>query len=182
MNAAMTSLSFITATLISWNCGQASNTEQITSTLTDTTDSSQTAIDWSLQPEEDTLKLATGWYYVNDPGQGVQRILDGDTTVYWLNPAPIVTAKDIATFELYKSSFGNSWVLSMKLNASGAERWLVATGNSIGGHLAFVVNSKLVSTPKVNAEITGGLTALNRGTYSKGDLKAIMKAIQAEQQ
>lgn len=181
MKFSMTFLSFITATFVAWNCGQASNTEQVASKQDDATDSNEVAFDWGLRPEEDTLKLISGWYYVVESGQGVKRILDGDTSVYWLNPEPIVTAKHIAIFELYKSNFDNSWGLSMKLDDPGAEEWRMATGKSIGGHVALVVNNKLLYAPKVNAEISGGMTALNRGTYSKSQLKAIMKAIQAEQ-
>lgn len=180
MKPAMTILGLIAATLVAWNCGQGSDNEVTASPQDEVPDSGQVAFDWSLRPGEDTLTLVTGWYYVVEPGQGVKRILDGDTLAYWLNPAPIVTAKQIATFELYKSNFDNSWVLAMKLDGPGAEGWKTATGNSIGGRLAFVVKNKLLSTPQVNAEISGGLTALNRGTYSKGQLKAIMKAIQAE--
>ncbi|MCB0808879.1 MAG: hypothetical protein KDB96_06325 [Flavobacteriales bacterium] len=159
-----------------------SNNKATASLQDEVTEPGQVVFDWSMRPGEDTLTLVTGWYYVVEPGQGVKRILDGDTSAYWLNPEPIVTAKQIAAFELFKSSFDISWGLSMKLSDESAERWQVATGNSIGGHLALVVNNKLLYTPQVNAEITGGMTALNRGTYSKGQLKAIMKAIQAEQQ
>jgi hypothetical protein len=182
MNAAMTSLSFITATLISWNCGQASSTEHISPEQLDATDSSMVAFDWGLLPEEDSLKLVTGWYYVVEPGQGAKRILDGDTSVYWLNPEPIVTAKNIATFELYKSNFDKSWGLTMKFNETAVDLWRQATGRSVGSRLALIVRNKLLYAPEVMAEIPSGMTALNRGTYSKGELKAIMTAIQAEQQ
>jgi preprotein translocase subunit SecD len=181
MKIAMTSLSLFTATLVAWNCGQVPNIEEAASLQDETSDSGQVAFDRSLQPEEDTFKLVTGWYYVVEHGQGVKRILDGDTMEYWLNAKPIVTAKDIATFDLYKSNFDHSWGLSMGLVDPAAAKWQIATRNSIGGHLAFVVNNKLLSAPQVNAEISGGMTALNRGTYSKSQLKAIMKAIQAEQ-
>lgn len=162
-------------------CGQGPGSELSANAQHDLSDSDEVYFNWNILPAEDTSRLATGWYYVVESDQGVRRVLDGDTAVYWLNPKPIVTAKDIASFDLYQSNFDKSWGLSMKLEDAVVEQWRLATGQSIGGHLALVVNNKLLSAPKVNAEITGGMTALNRGTYSKGELKAIMKAIQAEQ-
>ena len=182
MKPAMTFLGLITATLVAWNCGQVSDSEGTASLQDEVNDSGQVAFDWSLRPGEDTLKLVTGWYYVVEPGEGVKRILDGDTSAYWLAPEPIVTAKQIATFELYKSNFDSSWGLTMKLDETGAESWRQATANSVGGRLALVVRNKLLCAPQVMAEIPSGISALNRGIYSKGELKAIMKAIQADQQ
>src|SRR5262245_52005057 len=137
----MTSLGLITAMLVAWNCGREVNNKGAATLHDEDTDSGHLAFDWSLHTEEDTLKLVTGWYYVVQPGTGVKRILDGDTSTYWLNPEPVVTAKQIATFELYKSNFDNSWGLGMKLDETGADTWRQATGRSVGGRLALVVRN-----------------------------------------
>ncbi len=177
----MVSLWSIAATLCLSGCGQGSSNALSVDVQGEMSDPTAASLNWSLLPGEDSLRLVTGWYDVVGPDQGVKRILDRDSAVYWLNPEPIVTARDIASFEMYQSSYDKSWGLAMKLNDEGAAVWRLATGQSIGGHLALVVNNKLLCAPEVMAEIPSGMTALNRGTYSKDELKAIMKVIQAEQ-
>ena len=129
----------------------------------------------------DSVYLHTGWYYVLESKAGVARELDRTSEVYWIDPSPIVVAGNIVKFDLYKATFNgvSSWGLAMQLDSSGTSAWSIATDHSVGHQLAFIVDNQLISTPKVNSEINFGMTALNRGIYSKGELKAFKKTIKS---
>ncbi len=123
--------------------------------------------------------LITGWYYILDDQNGIKRQLDRDSLYYFLDPTPIVTVKNISDFEIYTARAGDVG-LKMTLDESGTAAWSQATEKSIGKRLAFVVDNKLLHVPLVNAKISFGLTALNRGIYSREDLVAIAKIIEKE--
>lgn len=123
--------------------------------------------------------LQTGWYFIVDKNNGVKRQLDKDTIFYYLDPKPIITAKNIEKSEIYLSRFGDTG-LSMKLDKKGTKAWSNATERTIGNQLAFIVDNKLLSVPKVNAQITGGMAALNRNIYTREQLEEIMLTIENE--
>lgn len=125
--------------------------------------------------------LKTGWYYIIDTDNGYKRQLDQDTTFYFINPTPIITAKNITILEIYKANYGEMG-LSMKLDDSGTKFWSEATYRTIGKQLAFIFDNKLLHVPKVNSQITGGITALNRGIYLIQELETIKAAIEKEKQ
>lgn len=123
--------------------------------------------------------LITGWYYILDNQNGIKRQLDRDSLYYFLDPTPIVTVKNISDFEIYTARAGDVG-LKMTLDEKGTTAWREATEKSIGKRLAFVVDNKLLHVPLVNSKISFGLTALNRGIYSREDLVAIAKIIERE--
>jgi hypothetical protein len=128
--------------------------------------------------KQDSL-LITGWYYLVDSGNGFKRQLDRDSNFYFIDPSPIVTAKDFETLEIYESVYGDLG-LSMKLNESSIDIWTKATEKSINKRLAFVLNDKLLHVPNVNSVIPNGMTAINRGIYTKKELEEIMEKIKTE--
>lgn len=132
-------------------------------------------------PEKITSKsdstLETGWYYVLKTDDGVRRELDRDTTYYFLDSLPIVTAKNIVKFNIYTSVYGDVG-MSMQLDEEGTRAWSIATRKATGQQLAFVVDDKLLHVAIVNSEITGGMTALNRGIYTTQELEEIQKQIE----
>ena len=48
----------------------------------------------------------------------------------------------------------------------------------IGKQLALVINDKLIITPKVNSQITAGVSAINRLDYSKQELEEILTTLE----
>ena len=68
----------------------------------------------------------------------------------------------------------------MQLDKQGNKEWSIAIGKSIWKHLAFILNDKLIFTPKVNVQIDFGMTALNRGDLTKEELEEIKKQIETK--
>jgi hypothetical protein len=132
--------------------------------------------DESLTIKSDST-LETGWYYILKSNGGIKRTLDRDTTSYFLDSLPIVTANNIIKFNIYTSIYGDIG-LSMQLDEAGTRAWSTATRKATGKQLAFVVDDKLLHVASVNSEITGGMTALNRGIYTEQELQDIQKQIE----
>ena len=93
-----------------------------------------------------------------------------------------MTAKNFTTFEIYESNAGGQKYigLTMRLDQTGTENWSVATEKSIGKQLAFILDNRLLQVAKVNAQITAGVTALNRGDYSRAELENFKTIIESE--
>jgi preprotein translocase subunit SecD len=68
----------------------------------------------------------------------------------------------------------------MQLDKGGAESWGIATGKAIGKQLAFILDNRLLYVAKVNAQITNGMTTLNRGNYTKQELENFKTIIESE--
>lgn len=134
--------------------------------------------------KHDGTILYTGWYYVVDTPNNYKRQLDKSTETYYLSPKPIVTVKNIASFEIYEESYnGNKYYgLTMRLDNKGTESWSYATRKAevTGMQLAFILDNRLLQVAKVNSEIIGGVTALNRGDYSREELENFRTIINSE--
>lgn len=136
------------------------------------------------QPTIDTIRndkvLKTGWYFILNKKIGVKRKLDKDTTIYYLDSTPILTAKNIIKLEIYKTSSGIIG-LSMKFDKIGTKAWSVATEKATDSYLAFIMDDKLLTVPRINDQIISGVSALNRGQiYTEQELLAIKKVIEEE--
>ncbi|MBL1409905.1 SecDF P1 head subdomain-containing protein [Sphingobacterium faecale] len=129
--------------------------------------------------KHDSTYLYTGWYYVVDNDSNFKRQLDKTTESFSLDPKPIVTAKNFMTFEVYTSNYGEIG-LAMRLDENGTESWSIATGKAIGNYLAFILDNKLLHLARVNSQITAGVTAINRGDYSKEEFEKIKMIIESE--
>jgi preprotein translocase subunit SecD len=132
--------------------------------------------------KHDSTILYTGWYYIVDTDNGFKRQLDKSTDTFFIDPKPIVVAKNFTTFEIYESDAGGQKYigLSMRLDEDGTEKWSDATEKAIGKQLAFILDNRLLQVAKVNAQITAGVTALNRGDYSRAELENIKTIIESE--
>ena len=132
--------------------------------------------------KHDSTVLYTGWYYVIDTDNGYKRQLDQSTDTFIIDRHPIATANNFTTLEIYESDAGGRKYigLTMRLDEKGTENWSVATEKSIGKQLAFILDNRLLYVAKVNAQITGGVTALNRGNYSRAELENFKTIIESE--
>ncbi len=132
--------------------------------------------------KHDSTILYTGWYFVVDTPNSYKRQLDKSDETYYLDPTPIITAKNVTTFEIYESTFkGKKDVeLAMRLDKEGTESWSNATLRAQGSKLAFILDNRLLQVATVNSQITGGITALNRGDYSRQELENFITIIQSE--
>ena len=57
--------------------------------------------------KHDSTILYTGWYYVVDTPNGYKRQLDKSDETFYLDPKPIVTAKNVTTFAIYEGNYKN---------------------------------------------------------------------------
>jgi len=122
-------------------------------------------------------RLMTGWYYISDVDSGFTRQLDKTNDFYKINPFPIATAEDMVKLSINTDNRDNLY-LSIKFGERGTDSWSVATKRSIGKQLALIVDDKLLCTPLVNMQITGGNAALGRTNYTKEDLEKVKQAIE----
>lgn len=131
---------------------------------------------------QDSLILCTGWYYVRDNNNGVLRQLDKSNESYFIDPKPIVTAKNFITLEIYKGKGGSAKHigLAMYLDEAGTKNWSIATENAIEKKLAFILDNRLLQVAKVNSRISSGTTALNRRNYSRAELKKFKAIIKSQ--
>lgn len=127
--------------------------------------------------------LVTGWYYVVETDNGFKRQLDKTSSNYFINPIPIVVARNFTNFEFYQSNVdGKEFTgLSIQLDGEGTESWRIATENAIGRQLAFILDNRLLHVATVYSQITAGVTALNRSDYSKEELEKVKAALEKEQ-
>ena len=132
--------------------------------------------------KHDSTILYTGWYYVVDTPNNYKRQLDKSDEIYYLDPKPIITAKNVTTFEIYESSYNNKkeFGLTMRLDKEGTENWSYATQKAIMNKLAFILDNRLLQVATVNSQITGGVTALNRRGYSIQELESFKTIIESE--
>ena len=121
--------------------------------------------------------LETGWYYVVHTDNGFQRQLDKSSLLYFIDPTPIVTSKNVVKYEIYTSIYGDIG-LSMQLDSSGTITWANATERATDKEVAFIVDNKLMQVATVVSRIPGGSTALNRGDYTKEELIEIQSLIE----
>jgi len=132
--------------------------------------------------KHDSTILYTGWYYVVDTPNSYKRQLDKSDETYYLDPEPIVTAKNVTTFEIYERSYNNKkyFGLTMRLDKEGTMNWSYATQKAIMNKLAFILDNRLLQVATVNSQITGGVTALNRGDYTRQELENFKTIIESE--
>lgn len=132
----------------------------------------------------DSTYLYTGWYYVTNNENGFKRQLDKSAETFFIDPTPIVTAKNFTTFEIYESNpdrNGEKYLgLAIQLDKTGTENWSIATEKAIGNYLAFILDDQLLHISFVNSQITLGVTALYRGDYSREELEKIKSIIESE--
>jgi preprotein translocase subunit SecD len=121
--------------------------------------------------------LATGWYYVVDNDH--RRQLEKDTIFYFIDTTPIVAPKHFTTLEVTEDNWHNA-MLVIKFDKEGTKAWSNATAKYIGRRLALIIDNKLMIAPKVNSQITGGVSALNAKWYSKQDLEKFKTIIEKE--
>lgn len=126
--------------------------------------------------------LKTGWYYISDSETNYKRQLDKTSEFYFIDPNVIVPLEQFDKLELTESKYENEKypMIIIRFDSKGTDNWSIATEKSIGGKLALIINDKLVIAPKVNAQITAGVSAINRSDYSQQDIDEIFKTIENE--
>jgi hypothetical protein len=96
--------------------------------------------------------LITGWYFIVTNDNGYKRKLEIDTGFYFIDPTPIVSAKHFTNLEVTENNWHDA-MLVIKFDKKGTKAWSEATEKYIDKHMAFIIDDKLIVTPKVNSHI-----------------------------
>lgn len=133
-----------------------------------------------IKADSSDFKLQTGWYYISDKETDFKRQLDKSSETYYIDPNIIVSVQQFDKMEVSENNSQNEKfsMLTIRFDKEGTEAWSIATEKSIGGQLAMIINDKLVIAPRVNAQITGGISAINRTDYSIKELNEILTTLE----
>ena len=124
--------------------------------------------------------LKTGWYYIADKPTPFKRQLEKTQTSYFINPVAIVTAKQIAKVGIADDDIRHAKYVAIKFNDAATNAFSIATAKSIHQKIALIIDDKLIIAPTVQAQITSGVSAINRGDYSKEELERFVTIIKTE--
>jgi preprotein translocase subunit SecD len=109
-------------------------------------------VDWGQVPVTIELRLAKG---APAPRFVPARVSSTASTVY-LDPAAALSNSHIARVEAIKTRIGKGLILQVWLTKAGAGRIADVTAHHIGDSLAVLVNSVVVSVPRIPATINPG--------------------------
>jgi len=125
--------------------------------------------------------LVTGWYYINESGEGFERKLDKSDEIYFIDPKPIVTECNFRSVELYETNFRGTRPdyagLIIRMDEDGRKSFALSTYKSYNKRLAFIVNNKLVYAPMIMTIVTDGITNIRRFEYNMNDVNSLKEEI-----
>ena len=130
----------------------------------------------------DSTILYTGWYYVVDTPNGYKRQLLKSDEVYFLDPKPIMTAKNVKASEIHENWLNNKqyfW-LTMQLDKEGTENWSYATRVAITKRLAFIIDNRLLQVVTVESQMTDGIAVLARADFSRQEVEDFKTILENE--
>lgn len=134
--------------------------------------------------KNDSTTLCTGWYYILDSLHGFRRELYKSDKIYYLDPEPILTAKNIKSSEIYERFFyGRKYFgIAIQLDEDGTNSWSCATKNAgvKSVYIAFVLDNKLLLVLETNAHITNGRVDINRGDFSRQEVEDFKRIIETK--
>jgi SecD/SecF fusion protein len=70
------------------------------------------------------------------------------------------------------------WQVSMSMNADGANKWALITGENIGRQIAIVLDDYVYSFPVVNSEIKGGSSSIS-GNFTQTEAKDLANILKS---
>ncbi len=85
-----------------------------------------------------------------------------------LSPEIVLNETHVKSAKVVKDPISGDPQISIRLNNEGAERFAKATRDNIGKQLAIVIRQQVVSAPRINEPITGGMVVIN-GNFTEQD-------------
>jgi hypothetical protein len=129
--------------------------------------------------------LPSGWYYITETNNGWRRKLYNSSGYFFINPAPIVTAKNFKEVTLFHEK--SCYALFIQLDSIGSKAWALTLLKAKGKKLAFVLDDSLLQTPVIDARFVkddpreyGHILALPCNSYSPTELKKFETIIENE--
>jgi hypothetical protein len=128
--------------------------------------------------------LQTGLYYVSDSSNGIGFNLYKSDRKHYLDPKPLLTAKNFKTIETYEAYlYGKKYSgFKIHLDRKGAKSWSRAIGRAklTGTNLAFVLDNKLLLVMEISSHIGNSVVDINRGDFSVQEVENFKKVIESE--
>lgn len=125
------------------------------------------------------------YYWANKPVEIRNPEVDGRyISLYALsgtqNGEPLLPGDviDRATGERNMSSITNEPVVSMRMNAEGAQRWAKITEENVGNSIAIVLDNLVFSAPNINEKISGGNSQIS-GNFTLSEAQDLANILQA---
>ncbi len=137
--------------------------------------------DQNNEPEvirQDSL-LSTGWYSIENFENAFGYQLENDTTIYLIDPLPIVSVKHFSKLEVKENQF-NQTALVIWFDKFGTNAWYEGTKVNVGRQLALIIENKLVSVAKVNEPIPNGVSMVSSFNYDKNKIWSFKSIIEKE--
>jgi hypothetical protein len=113
-------------------------------------------------------------------GSGLLNFFHSDTYMQEGQAIPasatsILTGADIARAKASREPTTGQWMIEVTMNSAGKTKLAEYTGSHVGAFLVIAQDNRVISSPKVNAAITGG-SAVIQGNFDQAaaDLLAIM--------
>lgn len=127
---------------------------------------------------EDSL-LSTGWYSIKNFENDFAYQLENDTTIYFIDPLPIVSVKHFSKLEVKENQF-NQTALIIWFDKFGSNAWYEGTKVNVGRQLALIIDNKLVSVGKVNEPIPSGVSSLSSLNYDTNEILEFKSILEKE--
>lgn len=113
------------------------------------------------------------------PGPGLREAkVSGSHRSVYLHDEVIVTNSDIATARAVQLDGPSHYGVSVKFNASGAEKMRAATANHIGKPVAMLFDGQVIMAPVVRSPI--GASAEITGSFTRTQAESIARRIEMQ--
>jgi preprotein translocase subunit SecD len=131
---------------------------------------------YSQKNENSKFKFKNGWYEIDHTDSGISLADMKTGKIFFLKPEPIVSLKNFNSHEEFENYQGSKGI-SIKLDKTGTENWRIATKNSIGNELVFVLENEIFCIQLVNSEITAGICAFWKVQQTKDEWKKLERIL-----
>jgi len=113
------------------------------------------------------------------PGLGLREAkVTGSQRSVYLHDEVVVTNSDIATARAFQQGGTSNYGVSVKFNASGAEKMRAATTNHIGKPMAILFDGQVIMAPVVRSPI--GASAEITGNFTRTQAESIARRIEMQ--
>lgn len=100
----------------------------------------------------------------------------GKAVVYLLDPS-LIDGQEISNAASEFNSQQAQYSVSLDFKSAAAERWAQFTGANVGKLAAFVLDSKVVSAPRINGRIDGGRTEITGQGFNAANTKELANTL-----
>lgn len=125
-------------------------------------------------PEPMTLRVCLA---ATEPKEGYQRINDEAGQPFYVDPAPLLTERDVERASIWKSR--QRTMVLVEFSALSAYELQRATAVHTGGRLAVFLDDHLVMSPRVYRPIPRGKVYLD-GDFSQARAEEIVRGLSAK--